>query len=813
MTTLEEIVTIKEELSVRKARHSFATYIQLIKEDYDMQWFHRHIADKLNAFCAGEIKNLMILLPPQTGKAIEDSTPVFTTKGWKTHGELKRGDFVFSPNGHPVKILAVTGSSLMKCSTVVFTNGEQIIASNEHEWEIYRDSDKRMPVKDGRSKLPRLKQIVETKNLFNGYNRRNPAISISEPLEMPYSDLPIDPYILGSWIGDGTSHSVAITTKDFEVLDRWKDYATKSNLQVVPDKKGFTYMLKSLNRRENIERRKFSSLGVLNNKHIPENYLLSSREQRMSLLWGLMDTDGCVDLRGNCEYCTTKENIARDVLRLCCSLGFRAYLLTGDAKLYGRFISKKYRIQFKPKSTDIVFCIKRKQERLTTKKQKDKKYNFRFIRSVEDAGIQSAQCIQVEGGLYCVGDTFITTHNSELGSRLLPGYIFGHDANKRIGLITYNDTFAKKFNRQIQRYMMTPMYSRIFPGTNLQGSKLVKAEFDNYTRNSNEFEIVNNSGSLIAVGRDGQITGLPIDILIIDDLYKDRGEAISPTVSEKIWTNYLEVFRTRLHNDSQQLLMNTRWDERDVAGRLLESEPGKWEVIKFPAIKTKEKNDYDIRKEGEVLYPAKHSLERMNAIKELNSITFNSLYQQDPKPDTKLLIFNDWQDIDHFPETIEKIFWGIDWGFTNDPTVLVRIGIEGMNLYLDECMYQTGNVMTDGTKAVWTDIIIRMLNENGYMKGQPIYADHVKSEIAALRNKYISIFPAIKGEGSIQAGIEKLKSFNIFITKRSVNGKKEANNYQWTTIGNIITNIPLENGFDHFWDASRMGVYTHTARG
>lgn len=405
------------------------------------------------------------------------------------------------------------------------------------------------------------------------------------------------------------------------------------------------------------------------------------------------------------------------------------------------------------------------------------------------------------------------TGKSEQGSRLLPGFVFGKMPDKRIGLITYNDTFAKKFNLQIQRYMMSPMYSCIFPKTNLQGSKLVAAQFDNYIRNANQFEIVNHSGSMICVGREGQITGLTIDMLIIDDLYKNREEAISPTVSEKIWTNYLEVFKTRLHNDSQQLIMNTRWDERDVSGRLLELEPEKWEVIKFSAIKTKEHHKYDPRTVGEVLYPKKHSLERMLSIKNANSITFNSVYQQDPKADSKVLIYTDYQEVDTFPESIEKPFWGIDWGFTNDPTVVTKIGIEGNDLYLDECMYQTGNIMTDGTKAIWTDIILQVLFANGYIKGQPVYADHVKSEIAALRKKFISIFPALKGEGSIQAGIEKMRSYNIFITKRSLNAKREANKYQWTTIGNIITNVPLENGFDHFWDASRMGVYTHTARG
>ena len=406
----------------------------------------------------------------------------------------------------------------------------------------------------------------------------------------------------------------------------------------------------------------------------------------------------------------------------------------------------------------------------------------------------------------------VQTGKSEIGSRLFPAFLLGKRPSDKIGLVTYNDTFAKKFNRQIQRNIMNPVYSQIFPKTNLQGSKLIEAKFDNYTRNANEFEVINTGGSMITVGRDGQITGLPLDVLIIDDLYKNREEAVSPTVSEKIWTNYIEVFKTRMHNESQQLMMNTRWDERDVAGRLLSSEPNDWEVIKFPAIKTKDKVEYDIRSEGEALYPSKHSLERMISIRETNQITFNSLYQQDPKPNTDLLIFNDWEEVDEFPATIEKVFWGIDWGFTNDPTVLVKVGLIGNDVYIDECFYQTGKIASDGKKAIWSDIMKTLLYQNGYVRGQPVYCDHIKTEIAGLRHLVITALPATKGEGSINAGIERVKSYNIKLTKRSLNGKKEANNYQWETFGELILNTPLDNGNDHFWDACRMAIFTHTFR-
>jgi hypothetical protein len=350
--------------------------------------------------------------------------------------------------------------------------------------------------------------------------------------------------------------------------------------------------------------------------------------------------------------------------------------------------------------------------------------------------------------------------------------------------------------------MITPIYSDIFPKTNLSGSKKVIADFDNYTRNTNEFEIVNHKGSMTTVGREGQITGLPVDKLIIDDLYKDRSEAVSVTISEKIWTNYLEVFKTRLHNNSQQLIMNTRWDEMDLAGRLLKLEPEKWEVIKFPAIKTNESCEYDPRNEGDVLWSDKHSLERILDVKKTNQVSFNSLYQQDPKPNTELLVFNKWSEVPTFPTDVDVIMWGVDWGFTNSKTTVMKLGIKGNDLYIDECLY-----MAIGAQSEGRAMVPYAFKDNGYNQGQLVVADRSPSEIAYLTECGIYTNGALKPTGSVEAGTLIINSFNIHITARSINVKREANNYQYTTFGEIITNEPLKNGNDHCWDAVRYPLF------
>lgn len=91
---------------------------------------------------------------------------------------------------------------------------------------------------------------------------------------------------------------------------------------------------------------------------------------------------------------------------------------------------------------------------------------------------------------------------------------------------------------------------------------------DNYLRNSEEFEIVNKKGGLKAVGRGGALTGNAVDVMIMDDIYKDYAESNSPIIREAAWDWYTTVVKTRLHNDSQELIVFTRWHEDDLIGRL-----------------------------------------------------------------------------------------------------------------------------------------------------------------------------------------------------------------------------------------------------
>ena len=160
------------------------------------------------------------------------------------------------------------------------------------------------------------------------------------------------------------------------------------------------------------------------------------------------------------------------------------------------------------------------------------------------------------------------------------------------------------------------------------------------------------------------MTGEPVDMLIMDDIYKDAKSAWSPVVREAIEDWYDTVAETRLHNDSQQLIVFTRWHEHDLAGRLLEQQgrysednPDGWVVVVYQAIKVGAPSEYDPREEGEALWPERHNLAKLQSTRKRNPHVFESLYQQDPKPVEGLMYenpFNEYEVIPYCKRMIRK---------------------------------------------------------------------------------------------------------------------------------------------------------------
>jgi len=216
-------------------------------------------------------------------------------------------------------------------------------------------------------------------------------------------------------------------------------------------------------------------------------------------------------------------------------------------------------------------------------------------------------------------------------SENFPAFLLGRQPKANIVSCSYSADLAQKFNRKVQRLIDTPKYRELFPATRLNAKSVASDSKGSWLRNTEVFEIVGHGGSFKAVGIEGALTGNPIDYGIIDDPVKDSLEAQSASIRRRNWEWYNDVFCTRCHNRSKKILIMTRWHEDDLAGRILAKEDD-WKIVSLPAIREDTNNPDDPREIGSVLWPERHSAEKILQVKALSERTFISLYQQRPAP-------------------------------------------------------------------------------------------------------------------------------------------------------------------------------------
>jgi hypothetical protein len=267
----------------------------------------------------------------------------------------------------------------------------------------------------------------------------NHSIPVAKAIELPDATLPIKPYSLGAWLGDGSSYTGNIYGIDHEVFDFIEADGYSSTLESRSikssgsDNELFRAVvfpeLRKLLRQEGLLLKRGESVKRNGSpKRIPAVYLRSSISQRKELLAGLMDTDGNATKSASVEFTSVYKDFAYDVYELVLSLGYRATINESDAKINGKFISKKYVIRWS--TNDDVFKLSRKikSHREYSKKYNESKNNQRYIVAVNPVDTVPTRCITVDSpnSLYLVGKNFIPTHNTAASAMLL-GTFMSHE--------------------------------------------------------------------------------------------------------------------------------------------------------------------------------------------------------------------------------------------------------------------------------------------------------------------------------------------------------------------------------------------------
>lgn len=378
------------------------------------------------------------------GKALDVATRLPTPTGWVVLRDVRAGDVLFDETGSICQVLAAHAPMVGRpCYMLTFDDGSSIIADGDHQWYTLTHAERR---RGGRGHVRTTRQIAST---VRRGPETNHAIPLAAPFQLPERSLPIDPYVLGVWLGDGDSRGAVLTTSTTD-LDHFvtalrlagyacgkpsRDPRSRETRRLtigmgVPCRDATTGRWTPNGSLHSMLR----TLGLLGHKRIPPEYLRASCAQRLELLRGLMDTDGHCDHRGQVEFCTTRSDLAAEIGELLVSLGIKAIVSKGRAVLRGRTVGSRYRYRWM--SNTIVFRLPRKASRQRPLGRHAGRTTLRYIVSVRRVASRSVRCLTVDSPsrLFLCGQAAIPTHNTRTGAEWVRWRVERCGA-RRIGLI------------------------------------------------------------------------------------------------------------------------------------------------------------------------------------------------------------------------------------------------------------------------------------------------------------------------------------------------------------------------------------------
>lgn len=467
----------------------------------------------------------MLLFSRQTGKALDVDTPIPTPNGFVRMGDLKAGDEVYDENGKAIKVLfAHDVMHNRDCYEIVFDNGEKIVADGEHLWFTQTAKDRN---KKTAGAVRTTKDIIQTLTKYNSSTEPNHRIPCClNGISNTSKVLPIDPYVLGLWLGDGATQSASITSGEryiselLEILSNRAQfnsinchkydgaYAIRPTVSV--DKK--THSLETLLKQYNLK----------GNKHIPAMYFLSSREQRLELLQGLMDSDGYIDKKGIAYFYNTNIELTHQVLDLVKSLGYKTTLRFKQGKLHGVKHKQYGIVLFKPREYVCKLSFKRDRIELSDQLQSHKRNQYHYIKQINKVESRPVRCITVDSptSLYLAGKHYIPTHNSTISTILCLWHACFRD-DQTIIIVANKEATAKAiFKRMRLAYEMLPNW--------------LKPACKEYGKES--MELANGSHVSITTTTGTAGRGSTANVLFVDEV-----DWIEPNMLSEFWASVYPI--------------------------------------------------------------------------------------------------------------------------------------------------------------------------------------------------------------------------------------------------------------------------------
>ncbi len=315
-------------------------------------------------------------------KGLALNTEIPTPDGFTTMEDIKVGDWVFDKTGLPCQVTHKSQVKTLPMFELQFKDGAKVVCDNEHIWAMLDGSEKTTP------------------NLVPG-----DLIPLQGPINLEEADLPIHPYVLGYWLGNGRKRDGSICSPSSEIFHiiEGLGYDVGKNIGGAREGDIEVRTIKNI-------RSKLVALNLLDNKHIPLVYLRASYSQRVELLKGLMDSDGSANLiREEVVFSNTNRLILNGMRELLSTLGIRFRSNTGVAKGFGLEI-KATQIAYRAPFNVFKYSPKAQKAALFQKEIQ----NFRKLKSITPIEGPQSQCIGVDSPsrTYLCTNRFIVTHNT-----------------------------------------------------------------------------------------------------------------------------------------------------------------------------------------------------------------------------------------------------------------------------------------------------------------------------------------------------------------------------------------------------------------
>lgn len=386
---------------------------------------------------------IIILAPQATGKCLGKGTPIRMFDGSvKVVEDIVAGDVLMGPHGQPRNVLGLG-------------RGRDQMFRIDQEWGMPFECNAPHILTLVNSGSGKIIDIPLNEYLTRSKDFKTRNLMFRLPTELPEQDLPIDPYVVGAWLGDGHANAPVITKNDMELLEFLRDYAAEHGIkaQIVPPPephRAWSVRLTDLSfkggdhrtRKRNPIREAFVECVDANgNKFIPEKYLRGSRAQRMRLLAGLLDTDGSLDTRGHVyEFSSVSDGIASGFVDLCHTLGLNVSVgeKIVDGKRYHRFCLSGDGL------TELPMLIPRKKPNQVTPGPRWRRNRSKF--TVTPIGEGDYYGFELDGdGRFLLADGTVT-HNTSLGIQLAVNQALqGNDAM----LVLAEEGLTKPMQRRI----------------------------------------------------------------------------------------------------------------------------------------------------------------------------------------------------------------------------------------------------------------------------------------------------------------------------------------------------------------------------